>query len=365
MKIGVNIQVDNSSVGTARLQEAVFENWLPFTEISGKNQLEIYAFCFGYRFSRPKHLPLCIKYKKSILPGKIQRLANQSWHIPIEKILGLPKLDAILDLRMDNFQSGAPVISYIPDIAWKYYGPGEYEKVFPLKCIRRAEKSIESSAKIITLSKWSKAEIGRFFPGTLSKIDVIYCGVDSDFQPELDCKHLIQIPELIIPKSYFLMMGSINARKNPRILGDALKKIGPGFNMVHVGSAPCEGYAFWNLDFPEIFPVGFVPKNVLASLLKNAKFLIIPSTCEGFGIPLIEGMASKVPVLCSDIPVFREISQNTVKYFKPNCPIDLANQIFDIWNFPDPEMVSKAFLRSKEFNWKIAADSYLNILKSV
>jgi glycosyltransferase involved in cell wall biosynthesis len=364
MKMGINIQECNSS-GTGRLQEALFEHWRKFTEISGGDILEIYAFCFGYRFPRPIHLPFSIKYKSSKLPGRLQRLANQCFNIPVEKIIGLPKLDVVLDLRMDYFRSSAPIVSGIPDIAWRYYDKGEYENVFPLKSSKRAEKSILSSSRIITVSEWSKKEIEKYFPGTSSKIHVIYNGVDQVFQTRSNSINPIDISTLKLPKDYILFMGAINERKNPRILGAGLKKIGPEFNLVHVGPTPCEGYAFWNLDFPGFYPVGFVTKEVLAFLLKNAKLLVFPSTYEGFGIPLIEGMASQVPVLCSDIPVFREISQNTVIYFKPDCSNDLAKKIVDVWNFPNPELVAKAFLRSKDFSWKIAADKYLAVLKSV
>ena len=50
--------------------------------------------------------------------------------------------------------------------------------------------------------------------------------------------------------------------------------------------------------------------NTLKHYYKNASALIYPSTDEGFGIPIIESMASKIPMVLSNTDVFREITQN-------------------------------------------------------
>jgi glycosyltransferase involved in cell wall biosynthesis len=67
----------------------------------------------------------------------------------------------------------------------------------------------------------------------------------------------------------------------------------------------------------------------LKNLYRQALLFVFPSLYEGFGIPLIEAMATGTPVLCSSIPVFHEIGLDFVSYFDPNSISDLeASLIF-------------------------------------
>ena len=55
----------------------------------------------------------------------------------------------------------------------------------------------------------------------------------------------------------------------------------------------------------------------LAALYRRASALVYPSVCEGFGLPLIEARHYGLPVIASDIPIFREIAGDAVSYFPP------------------------------------------------
>jgi glycosyltransferase involved in cell wall biosynthesis len=59
----------------------------------------------------------------------------------------------------------------------------------------------------------------------------------------------------------------------------------------------------------------------LATLLTGARALLFPSFAEGYGIPLLEALAAGVPVLASDLPVFKEIGQGVPELLPPD---DLA-----------------------------------------
>ena len=57
---------------------------------------------------------------------------------------------------------------------------------------------------------------------------------------------------------------------------------------------------------------------------------VFPSIDEGFGIPLIEALKLKVPVICSDIPIFREIADDSVLYFEKHNEINLFERMKEL-----------------------------------
>ena len=61
---------------------------------------------------------------------------------------------------------------------------------------------------------------------------------------------------------------------------------------------------------------GYINKKQAIYYFNNAYTYVFPSIDEGFGIPLIEAMRARIPVICSDIEIFKEIGNNSVIYFK-------------------------------------------------
>lgn len=80
-----------------------------------------------------------------------------------------------------------------------------------------------------------------------------------------------------------------------------------------------------------VHDLGFVPEQHLPGLFQAARFLVYPSLFEGFGIPLIEAMASGCAVACSSIPPLIEIGQDAVRRFDPRREEALAEAIAEMW----------------------------------
>ena len=75
---------------------------------------------------------------------------------------------------------------------------------------------------------------------------------------------------------------------------------------------------------------GYIDKNKVLYFYNNSLMYVFPSIDEGFGIPLIEALKLKVPVICSDIPIFREIADDSVLYFKKQDEIDLFEKMKEL-----------------------------------
>ena len=72
---------------------------------------------------------------------------------------------------------------------------------------------------------------------------------------------------------------------------------------------------------------GYLKEEEIKKLYSESLIYVFPSIDEGFGIPLIESMKSEVPIICSDIEVFREIGRESILYFKSGNHNDLYEKL--------------------------------------
>jgi len=127
--------------------------------------------------------------------------------------------------------------------------------------------------------------------------------------------------------SYFVAISTIEARKNHSLLIQVWRKlVRRGIAMpklVVIGKRGWESaQTFRELDLasdlrPHIIEVSSLPSAHLRSLIKNARALLMPIFAEGYGLPIVEALSLGTPVVCSDIPVFREVSQKKALLISP------------------------------------------------
>ena len=80
----------------------------------------------------------------------------------------------------------------------------------------------------------------------------------------------------------------------------------------------------------KVILAGYVSKEEASVLYKNASIYIFPSLDEGFGIPILEALSFALPVICSDIDVFKEVGGDCVEYFKVGNSISLSEKIISV-----------------------------------
>jgi glycosyltransferase involved in cell wall biosynthesis len=98
--------------------------------------------------------------------------------------------------------------------------------------------------------------------------------------------------------------------------------------------------------------LGLVDERSLAALYRGTRALVIPSWYEGFGLPLVEAMASGAPVLSSNRASLPEIGGDAVRYFDPGEPESLVEGLrhLEVKGASD-SLRTQGIERAKRYNW--------------
>jgi glycosyltransferase involved in cell wall biosynthesis len=170
-------------------------------------------------------------------------------------------------------------------------------------------------------------------------------------------------------ESLVLCVSTLRAHKNLDRLIHAFARSQPGKRLVIVGT---RGPSF--ADLQKIIDhlglgytvelTGWIPHEQLLDLYRRASAIVYPSLFEGFGLPVLEGLASGIPVACSDIPPLREIAGDAAHFFDPRDVAAIANALDRICNDPQLRLDLAAMgpERARHFTWRRTAEATLEAL---
>jgi glycosyltransferase involved in cell wall biosynthesis len=125
-----------------------------------------------------------------------------------------------------------------------------------------------------------------------------------------------------LTRPYFVVLGTIEPRKNHALLLDVWEALGPDRPTLFVcgrrGWLNADVFARLDAHPPGVVELPGLPDEAVAALLKEARALLFPSIAEGFGIPLVEAAALGTPVLCGDLAICREVLGDAAVYLPLN-----------------------------------------------
>ena len=116
---------------------------------------------------------------------------------------------------------------------------------------------------------------------------------------------------------------------------------------------------------PWVTLMGWVDDAELAGLQARARVMAMPTLAEGFGLPVLEAMASGLPVMASDLPVLREVGGDAVLYFDPRSTRAIADALRVVATEPERmEQLSAAGLaQAASFSWRRVAEETLEVFR--
>lgn len=200
----------------------------------------------------------------------------------------------------------------------------------------RMETALQSASGIILNSAATESDLAAFACNrgiTMPASLIAWLGTDST--PDIASARPVARK-----RPYFVVVGTIEARKNHMLLLEAWREIVSRLgeqapDLIVIGQRGWEAAeAISILDDPGplrgyVHEMAGCSDEQMSNLLAGARATLMPSFVEGFGLPLIEALQQGVPVIASDLPVFREIAGDIPAYLDPSDRTAWASAVID------------------------------------
>jgi glycosyltransferase involved in cell wall biosynthesis len=229
---------------------------------------------------------------------------------------------------------------------------------------------------VITVSEYSRQQISERLGVEPAKISAIYNGVDAMFRPGDRKESANRVKAALeIDRPYLLFVGNLKPHKNlGRLLqafallrsrgrtepvlvlvgDDRRRRQGVLDECVRLGISDAVRHVPW------------APEDLLPHLYRAAELLLMPSTSEGFGLPVLEAMACGTPVACSNATSLPEVGGKAAVYFDPRNLEEMAAVIGRVLDSPDlqADMRESGLRQAARFTWEECARKHLVVYRN-
>jgi alpha-1,3-rhamnosyl/mannosyltransferase len=225
-------------------------------------------------------------------------------------------------------------------------------------------RSVANSRLVITDSQAIRAEVLGYFGLPEERVVAVPLGVDAAFKPRIREDLRAPLGELgLKPGGYCLCVSTLEPRKNLVRLINAYRGLParvrnrwplvlagePGWNSQAIHQAVMQAAQEGWLKY-----LGFVSQSLLPLLYAGCRLFVYPSLYEGFGLPVVEAMASGVPVLTSNRSSMPEVAGEAALLVEPEDEIDIRNSLLaamedESWR---SRAVKAGLCRAAELSWE-------------
>jgi len=301
--------------------------------------------------------------------------------------IGYPKLEHLLDFQIDIVHAnelGYLVATSKPFVVTVHdLGPLTHLEYFKNNSFWFVQKSLDQAMKqavaFICVSQTTANSlleyVWKHYNVNLSgKVHVTHEGISDEFFRAPSPLVLDQSALNYLQEPFILAVGKISPRKNLEIVIRALQKLKSRIphHLVTVGG---DGWDFQKVDdlitslelTDRVHTLGYVSDEELHALYAKASLFIYPSLFEGFGLPVLEAMASGCPVITSNISSLPEVAGDAALLVDPHNITEVTSAIEAVCKdqrFAD-ELRQRGVERAAQFSWKKCAEQTSLIYKSL
>jgi glycosyltransferase involved in cell wall biosynthesis len=303
--------------------------------------------------------------RPDLVPAGIEAIELAAESQPLRMAWSLPRLLRRLRPELSHFQyviaprSPSPAVVTIHDLSF------ERDRSLMLRRDRfffrtMVPRSARRAERVLTVSERTKRDLVELYGLDEAKVVVTPNGVDGRFRPDGDRNGT---------NAYLLFVGALQPRKDPLTAIEALSLVDAGLRLVLVG--PDKGAGRRSREAVSRLKLngrvefaGHVEIDELASLYRDAEALVFPSRYEGFGLPVVEAMASGTPVVAAAAGAVPEVAGDAAILVEPGDPVALAGGIERA--LADRERLVRAGLeRAKRYSWAETARRTLAVYREL
>jgi glycosyltransferase involved in cell wall biosynthesis len=289
--------------------------------------------------------------RAELVPDGVEAIDLPARSQELRMIWSLPRLLRRLRPELAHFQHalplgfGGPAVVTLHDLHFERE-PGVMGLADRLTFKTVVPRAARRAAHVLAVSERTKRDAIELYGLDPAKVTVTPHGVDPAFSPG-DGAH-----------DYVLFVGAVQARKDPLAALAAAREI--GLPLVVAGPEKEPSLAA-ELRRGGAEVRGWVAQDDLAALYRGAAALLLPSRHEGFGIPVIEAMASGTPVVLSDDPALREVAGDAASYAQGG---DYGAALHEA--LADRErLVAAGLQRARSFTWAETARRTVEVYRQV
>lgn len=302
------------------------------------------------------------------------------WWYDVRIPFVLKKYNADVFVSCDGFcslTSRVPQCLVLHDLSFLHY-PQFHKRSHLLYYKKYTPQFLKKASSLATVSAFSKQDILTHYPDISSRvIDVVFSAAKSCFQPVSETIKEQTKAQYTSGKEFFLYSGAIHPRKNLINLLKAFslfkKRMQSNMKLVLAGRLAWKYESFLN-DLntykyrKDVVLTHYLPEKELARLTASAYALVYPSLYEGFGVPVLEAMQCRVPVLTSARTAMQEIANGAALYAEATRPEDLADKMMRLYTDEAlrDELIQKGQQVASGYSWdKTAALLWQTIQKAI
>lgn len=274
------------------------------------------------------------------------------------------------ELPMGLAKRGIKSVVSVHDAIFIRY-PHLYKSIDRKIYTRKLRTACKRADKIVAISEQTKNDLVEFFHIPAKDIQVIYQGVNPIYWKEFLDEEPQDVRERYgFPEKFALFVGTLEVRKGVDKILDA--QLETGIPVVYVGR-PTQ---FWedlksSDKYKDIQHLIYTPEirldEDLAKVYRIAELFIYPSIFEGFGIPVLEALISKTPVITSNLSSLPEAAGPGSKLVDPESQEEITVALQEVWSNDSlkKEMIKTGYTFAQSFKDEAIAKEWNLVYQSL